>query len=63
MLFGEELEWPFFDSVSMVMARFATKTGRGGCLGVVGPVRLDYSRVVPNVRYFANLANELMNQF
>lgn len=30
-----------------------------GAIGVIGPARLDYSYVVPVVRYFGNLINEI----
>lgn len=32
---------------------------RHGAIGIIGPARLDYSYVVPVVRYFGNLINEI----
>ena len=31
-----------------------------GQVGVLGPVRLDYPEVVPTVRYYGNLIEELL---
>jgi len=60
VLFGEELGWEFFETVGMVVTRL--KIGEHeGAIGVVGPFRLNYPRVIPTVRYFGNLIQELSN--
>lgn len=60
VLFGEELGWEFFEPIGMVATRF--KIGEHeGAIGVVGPFRLNYPRVIPTVRYFGNLIQELSN--
>ena len=58
VLFGEELGWESFEPIGMVAARFKVG-GQNGAIGVVGPVRLNYPRVIPTVRYFGNLIQEL----
>ncbi len=58
VLFGEELSWPELSTVGIVTAHFNAK-GKKGALGVVGPVRLSYSTVVPMVRYFSNMIEEV----
>lgn len=58
ILFGEELGWEFFEPVGVVATRF--KVGNNeGALAVVGPVRLNYSNVIPMVRYFGRLIEEI----
>lgn len=54
VIFGEELGWPGFYPVGVVGTRFSVK-GKHGALGVIGPSRLAYSRVIPVVRYFKDL--------
>jgi len=54
VIFGEELGWPGFYPVGVVGTRFSVK-GKHGALGVIGPTRLAYSRVIPVVRYFRDL--------
>jgi len=58
VLFGEELSWPELNSVGIVTARFNAK-GKKGALGVVGPLRLSYSTIVPIVRYFSSIIEEV----
>ncbi|RJR29352.1 hypothetical protein C4564_03380 [Candidatus Microgenomates bacterium] len=58
VLFGEELGWDFFEPVGFVASRF--KVGeREGAIGVFGPYRLNYASVIPTVRYFGKLVQEL----
>jgi heat-inducible transcriptional repressor len=58
VLFGEDLGWEFFEPIGMVASRFRLGE-RQGAIGVVGPFRLNYPRVIPTVRYFGNLIQEL----
>lgn len=58
VLFGEELGWEFFEPIGVVASRFRIGE-RQGAIGVVGPFRLNYPRVIPTVRYFGNLIQEL----
>lgn len=58
ILFGEELGWDYFEPVGVVASRF--KIGNKDCaIGVVGPVRINYANVIPMVRYFGKLVEEL----
>jgi transcriptional regulator of heat shock response len=59
VLFGEELGWPHFDQVGVVGTRFSAG-GHHGALAVVGPFRLSYPTVIPTMRYFKSLLEELI---
>ena len=58
VLFGEELGWPQLLSVGIVTTHFDIR-GRKGAFGVIGPVRLAYPTVIPILRYFRNLIQEI----
>jgi heat-inducible transcriptional repressor len=58
VLFGEELGWPGFSPVGVVGTRFNIG-GKRGALGVIGPARLPYSRVIPVVRYFKDMIEQI----
>lgn len=58
IIFGEELGWPGFRPVGVVATRFNI-LGKQAALGVIGPVRLAYPRVIPTVRYFRDLIEEV----
>jgi heat-inducible transcriptional repressor len=57
VIFGEELGWPGFRPIGVVGSRFELQ-GRHGALGVIGPTRLPYSRIIPVIRYFRDLVEE-----
>lgn len=58
VLFGEELGWDFFEPIGIVASRF--KVGdHEGAIGIIGPFRLNYPTVIPTVRYFGNLVEQM----
>jgi len=52
---GEESGYQIFDEVSVVTAPYEVDEGRVGVLGVIGPTRMAYDRVVPIVDITARL--------
>jgi heat-inducible transcriptional repressor len=58
VIFGEELGWPGFGPVGVVGSRFEID-GKQGAIAVLGPTRLEYQRVIPVIRYFKDLVEEL----
>lgn len=60
VLFGEELGMPGLGPTGIVATHFNIK-GKPGALGVIGPARSDYSTVIPILRYFGNMIEEVAN--
>lgn len=58
VLFAEELGIRNLP-VGIVAAHFRVKN-KNGALGVIGPVRQSYQSVVPTIRYYRNMLEELM---
>jgi len=58
VLFGEDLDWPGFTPVGIVATHFNV-LGKNAALGVIGPVRTNYSTVIPILKYFRSLMNEI----
>lgn len=48
--------------VSLITSRFVTSNNTVGLLGVIGPTRMGYSRVIPIVDYTARLVSRLLNE-
>ncbi|MDO8551537.1 MAG: hypothetical protein Q7S03_02555 [bacterium] len=59
ILLGEELEQEFLSPCGLVFTHFTVGPKKQGAVGIIGPYRLNYSRVIPMVRYFGDLINEL----
>jgi transcriptional regulator of heat shock response len=58
VLFGEDLGWPNFSPVGVVATHFRVH-GKNAALGIIGPARLSYSRVIPIMKYFSNMITEI----
>lgn len=61
VLIGGEGTWEELRQCSMVLARYGVAGHVTGMLGVLGPMRMSYSKNIPTVRYVASLLSELVN--
>lgn len=59
ILFGPDLRKEIFEPYSFVFSRYKLRRGEGGYIGVVGPKRLPYRRIIPTVSYCAQLLEEV----
>lgn len=59
VLLGEDLGPRLPASYGFVFRRYQTPMHMIGEIGVLGPVRLNYDHIVPTVRYFGNLIEEI----
>jgi heat-inducible transcriptional repressor len=58
VIFGEELGWPDLRYIGVCGTRFKIGDREGG-MAIVGPSRLSYPTVIPILRYFRNLIQEI----
>lgn len=59
LLFGDELGYDYLDPCGMVFTHFEAGPKKSGSLGIISSSRCYYPRVIPIVRYFGNLVEEL----
>ncbi|MCL4354944.1 hypothetical protein M1349_05815 [Patescibacteria group bacterium] len=59
VLIGEELGPKLQGPYGFVFTRYHTPMRLTGEIGVLGPSRLNYNQVVPTVRYYGNLIEEI----
>ncbi|RLK50764.1 heat-inducible transcription repressor HrcA [Alkalispirillum mobile] len=59
---GQEAGYRVFDGCSLVTARYAVEGRPVGVLGVIGPTRMAYQRVIPIVDMTAQLLGAALNQ-
>lgn len=62
VLIGGEGTWDELRQCSMVLARYGIPGHVTGMLGVLGPMRMSYSKTIPTVRYVAGLLSDLVNE-
>jgi len=62
ILMGEDLHRRLLDECGGVFIRFRSPNHEGA-IGVVGPYRLNYPRIIPIVRYMGDLINEIASNW
>ena len=61
ILIGSENEYSEIAGCSLIAAAYSSKRGSLGALGIIGPNRMPYAKVVPIVDYTANLVSRLLD--
>jgi len=57
----EDFYDPLFESCGSVFGEFESEKIKG-IIGVIGPKRMPYAVIIPQVRYFSNLINQLLKE-
>jgi heat-inducible transcriptional repressor len=63
ILIGGDGRYEPLRSLSLVLSRYGAPDGASGVLGIVGPVRMQYSRTIPLVRYVSQVLSDLVEQW
>ncbi len=58
VLIGSESELTALSGCTLVASRYTTGARAVGTLGVIGPTRMNYSKIIPTVGYVAQLVGE-----
>ncbi len=61
IIFGDDTEYSALKPSSIVLARYGAGGKDIGCLGVIGPNRMSYEKILPCVQYAAERINTLLN--
>ena len=59
VLLADELGIGGLDQCGLIYAQFTLPYGEHAKMGVLGPIRLNYPRIMPVVRYFKRISDEL----
>ena len=62
VLIGGEGRWEELNDFSLVLARYGSADAARGFLGVMGPMRMSYSRAVSTVDYVAGLLSDIVEE-
>ncbi|MBQ8028461.1 MAG: heat-inducible transcription repressor HrcA [Clostridia bacterium] len=57
---GKENMFRQLENTSMIVARYNIQGRDGGAIGIIGPTRLDYARLIPSVEYLTSLVGKLL---
>lgn len=60
VVFGKENESFAVTNSSMILAPYKIGEKQGGSLGVIGPMRIDYAKIIPHLEYISNRVAKLL---
>jgi len=59
---GSENFNPAFLNTAMIISKYSINSRQSGVIGVIGPVRLDYSRMIPAVKYLTSRVSDVLTE-
>jgi heat-inducible transcriptional repressor len=62
VIIGGEDTWEQLENCSLILAGYGSKDHAMGAVGILGPLRMSYSRGVSTVRFISNLVSELISE-
>ncbi|MCL1952890.1 MAG: hypothetical protein FWF60_08700, partial [Oscillospiraceae bacterium] len=62
LLGAEVAQAPALRDVTLVVTPYAIGESRGGLLGILGPLRMDYARAIPGLRFIAAILGNMLSQ-
>ncbi len=60
VLIGKENMYRQLENTSMIIARYNILGHDGGAIGIIGPTRLDYAKLIPNIEYLTELVSKFL---
>lgn len=60
VMFSEENDGFVIGNSSMIVSNYQKGDKTAGSLGIIGPVRLDYAKIIPYIEYFTNKISDLI---
>lgn len=61
VMFGKEDETFVVSNSSMITSSFEKDGHKAGSFGVIGPMRLDYKKIIPYIEYFSNKVTNMLS--
>ena len=63
VFFGKEDGTFAISNSSMILSQYRLGNIDAGALGIIGPVRLDYAKLIPYIEYFSDSVSKLLTEY
>ena len=60
VVIGRENMFRQLENSSIIISRYSIQGHSGGTLGIIGPTRIDYKRLIPRLKYISKLVGDLL---
>lgn len=62
ILIGRESLHRAFENVSVISSKYSVGGKDVGAVGIIGPLRLDYARIIPNIMYISETVSKVLSE-
>lgn len=62
VVFGKENDGFVINNSSMIVSPIQKGSKKAGTLGVIGPMRIDYAKIIPYIEYFTEKISEIISE-
>lgn len=62
VIIGDESQNEALKGSSIVTARYTFGDDWSGSIGIIGPMRMDYGKIIPHISYFADVISDTLNE-
>lgn len=60
VVIGRENMFRQLENSSIIISRYSIQGHDGGAIGIIGPTRIDYKRLIPRLKYITELVGDLL---
>lgn len=60
VIIGKENKYRQLENSSMIIARYNIGGHDGGAIGIIGPTRIDYAKLIPSIEYLTDLVGKML---
>lgn len=60
VVIGRENMFRQLENSSIIISRYSIQGHDGGAIGIIGPTRIDYKRMIPRLKYISELIGDLL---
>ena len=60
VMIGKENMYRQLENTCMIVARYNIQGHDGGAIGIIGPTRLDYAKLIPSIEYLTEIVGKLL---
>ena len=60
VIIGKENKYRQLETSSMIIARYNVGGHDGGAIGIIGPTRINYAKLIPSIEYLTDLVGKLL---
>lgn len=59
---GSENKYKELENSSMIISRYMIGEREGGSIGIIGPIRINYSKLIPSIKYLTGIVGRLLSE-